>query len=78
MTKPFSIRELISRVRAHLRRAGMRAAEPSEDVLAGGPVELDVARHEVQVRGETVGFPPKEFELLETFLQGVGSSPATS
>jgi two-component system response regulator RegX3 len=72
VTKPFSIRELISRVRAHLRRAGMRAAEPSEDVLAGGPVELDVARHEVQVRGETVGFPPKEFELLETFLRRKG------
>ena len=72
VTKPFSIRELISRVRAHLRRAGMRSAEPADDVLSGGPVELDVARHEVQVRGETVGFPPKEFELLETFLRRKG------
>jgi two-component system, OmpR family, response regulator RegX3 len=72
VTKPFSIRELISRVRAHLRRAGMRSAEQADDVLFGGPVELDVARHEVQVRGETVGFPPKEFELLETFLRRKG------
>ena len=72
VTKPFSIRELISRVRAHLRRAGMRAAEPADDVLSGGPVELDVARHEVSVRGETIGFPPKEFELLETFLRRKG------
>jgi two-component system, OmpR family, response regulator RegX3 len=72
VTKPFSIRELISRVRAHLRRAGMRTAEPGDDVLSGGPVELDVTRHEVQVRGETVGFPPKEFELLETFLRRKG------
>ena len=72
VTKPFSIRELISRVRAHLRRAGMRTAEAADDVLSGGPVELDVARHEVQVRGETVGFPPKEFELLETFLRRKG------
>ena len=72
VTKPFSIRELISRVRAHLRRAGMRSAEPADDVLSGGPVELDVARHEVQVRGETVGFPPKEFELLEAFLRRKG------
>jgi two-component system response regulator RegX3 len=72
VTKPFSIRELISRVRAHLRRAGMRSAESADDVLSGGPVELDVARHEVQVRGETVGFPPKEFELLETFLRRKG------
>ncbi len=37
VTKPFSVRELVSRVRAHLRRAGMHAAEPEEDVLSGGP-----------------------------------------
>jgi two-component system response regulator RegX3 len=72
VTKPFSVRELVSRVRAHLRRAGMRAAEPEEDVLSGGPVSLDVAKHEVLVRGETVGFPPKEFELLEAFLRRQG------
>ena len=72
VTKPFSIRELISRVRAHLRRAGIGAIERNDDVLSGGPVELDVARHEVQVRGETVGFPPKEFELLETLLRRKG------
>jgi two-component system, OmpR family, response regulator RegX3 len=72
VTKPFSVRELVSRVRAHLRRAGMRAAEPEEDVLNGGPVSLDVARHEVLIRGEAVGFPPKEFELLEAFLRRPG------
>jgi two-component system, OmpR family, response regulator RegX3 len=72
VTKPFSVRELVSRVRAHLRRAGMRAAEPEEDVLSGGPVSLDVAKHEVLIRGETVGFPPKEFELLEAFLRRQG------
>ncbi len=72
VTKPFSVRELVSRVRAHLRRAGMRAAQPEEDVLNGGPVSLDVAKHEVFVRGEAVGFPPKEFELLETFLRRPG------
>jgi two-component system, OmpR family, response regulator RegX3 len=72
VTKPFSVRELVSRVRAHLRRAGMHPAEPEEDVLNGGPVSLDVARHEVLVRGQTVGFPPKEFELLETFLRRPG------
>ena len=72
VTKPFSVRELVSRVRAHLRRAGMHADEPGEDVLNGGPVSLDVARHEVLVRGESVGFPPKEFELLEAFLRRPG------
>jgi two-component system, OmpR family, response regulator RegX3 len=72
VTKPFSVRELVSRVRAHLRRAGMREPEPVDDVLSGGPIELDVGRHEVTVRGESVGFPPKEFELLETFLRRQG------
>lgn len=71
VTKPFSVRELVSRVRAHLRRAGMHPAEP-EDVLTGGPVSLDIGRHEVLVRGQTVGFPPKEFELLEAFLRRQG------
>jgi two-component system, OmpR family, response regulator RegX3 len=70
VTKPFSVRELVSRVRAHLRRAGMRGEiGPAEDVLHGGPVEMDVGRHEVRVRGGDVAFPPKEFELLEAFLR---------
>jgi two-component system response regulator RegX3 len=73
VTKPFSMRELISRVRANLRR--VRMAEPAaspDDVLRGGPIELDVARHEARVRGEPVAFPPKEFELLETLLRRQG------
>jgi two-component system response regulator RegX3 len=69
VTKPFSMRELVSRVRAHLRRAKMPAPVPSvEGRLAGGPVEMDPERHEVFVRGETVQLTPKEFELLELFL----------
>jgi two-component system response regulator RegX3 len=72
VTKPFSMRELISRIRALLRRAGLGVELKPEDVLRGGPVELDAARHEVRVRGELVGFPPKEFELLETFLSRKG------
>jgi two-component system response regulator RegX3 len=73
VTKPFSMRELISRVRANLRRTGEPAAQPATvDVLEGGPVELDVARHEARVRGESVAFTPKEFELMETFLRRKG------
>jgi two-component system response regulator RegX3 len=72
VTKPFSVRELVSRVRALLRRAGMAAGEESEDVLEGGPVEMDVVRHEVRVGGGVIAFPPKEFELLETFLRRKG------
>jgi two-component system response regulator RegX3 len=73
VTKPFSMRELISRVRANLRRARMTIPEADGDeVLWGGPVELDVARHEARVGGEPVAFPPKEFELLETLLRRKG------
>ncbi len=41
-------------------------------MLAGGPVRMDVARHEVAVRGDSVSLPPKEFELLEAFLRRKG------
>ena len=72
VTKPFSVRELVSRVRANLRRAWPEAIRPTEEVLAGGPVRMDVARHEVTVRGEAVPMPPKEFELLESLLRRRG------
>jgi two-component system response regulator RegX3 len=74
VTKPFSTRELVSRVRAHLRRVrmGEEGPPPSEDVLLGGPVRMDVSRHEVSVLGEPTAFPPKEFELLEAFLRRKG------
>jgi two-component system response regulator RegX3 len=69
VTKPFSVRELVSRVRAHLRRAAMGTALPPDEILKGGPIEMDVARHQVLVSDELIAFPPKEFELLETFLR---------
>jgi len=72
VTKPFSIRELISRVRAHLRRARMLSPAPTDEQLAGGPVAMDVARHEVRVGDESVACPPKVFELLEAFLRRKG------
>lgn len=72
VTKPFSVRELISRVRAHLRRARMSSEVLADDVLTGGPVRMDVGRHEVHVDGRSVGFPPKEFELLELLLRRRG------
>jgi two-component system, OmpR family, response regulator RegX3 len=73
VTKPFSMRELLSRVRANLRRARMAAPdEIGDDILRGGPVELDVGRHEARVRGRAASFPPKEFELLETLLRRKG------
>ena len=73
VTKPFSMRELISRVRAHLRRTRMGTAPgDGHEVLRGGPVELDVGRHEARVRGDEVALPPKEFDLLEAFLRRPG------
>jgi two-component system, OmpR family, response regulator RegX3 len=77
VTKPFSMRELVSRVRAHLRRAEMARVHSPADIggdgrLVGGPVELDPASHEVWVRGGLVPFTPKEFELLELLLARKG------
>ncbi len=68
VTKPFSMRELVSRVRAALRRAYRPPRDPDTLVLEGGPVTMDIDRHEVRVDGELVGFRPKEFELLESLL----------
>jgi two-component system response regulator RegX3 len=72
VTKPFSVRELVSRVRANLRRSAMRAPVNLEDIVDGGTVRMDVGRHEVRVQGDLVAFPPKEFELLEAFLRRKG------
>jgi two-component system response regulator RegX3 len=74
LTKPFSMRELVARVSANLRRVAMAvpAQEQPEDILEGGPVRLDVFRHEATVRGQPVDFRPKEFELVSTFLRRMG------
>jgi two-component system response regulator RegX3 len=73
VTKPFSMRELVSRVRAHLRRAGMLdGASSTTRKLVGGPVELDPESHEALVNGQPVALTPKEFELLEGFLLAKG------
>ncbi len=71
VTKPFSSRELLARVRAVLRRHG----EPEDLVTAtieAGPVRMDVDRHVVTVRGEVVNMPLKEFDLLEFLVRNSG------
>jgi two-component system response regulator RegX3 len=73
ITKPFSMRELIARVRAVLRRSGV--ATPIDDrpvSLQVGPIEMDTDRHEVRVRGDVVELPPKEFALLEVMIRRAG------
>ncbi|MBO3085021.1 response regulator transcription factor [Cellulomonas fengjieae] len=81
VTKPYSSRELLARVRAVLRRreASVAAVGPApaadadaDELLVAGPVRMDVERHVVRVRGEVVGFPLKEFELLELLLRNAG------
>jgi two-component system response regulator RegX3 len=71
VTKPYSARELVARIRAVLRRQG--DAEPSsEGVLEAGPVRMDVERHTVSVDGASVALPLKEFDLLELLLRNAG------
>ncbi|MBA8827175.1 two-component system response regulator RegX3 [Saccharopolyspora lacisalsi] len=71
VTKPYSARELIARVRAVLRRGG-EAEEPQSQALEAGPVRMDVERHVVTVSGEEISLPLKEFDLLEYLLRNVG------
>ena len=71
VTKPFSHRELVARIRAVLRRHGSGAAEEGA-ALEAGPIRMDVDRHLVTVAGEPVQLPLKEFDLLELLLRNVG------
>ena len=73
VTKPYSARELIARIRAVLRRGG----EPDdsgvgEAVLESGPVRMDVERHVVSVDGRPIALPLKEFDLLEYLMRNKG------
>jgi two-component system response regulator RegX3 len=71
VTKPFSARELVARIRAVLRRRG-EPDEPGSAVLECGPVRMDVDRHVVTVDGDPKQLPLKEFELLEMLLRNAG------
>jgi two-component system response regulator RegX3 len=71
ITKPYSPRELVARIRAVLRR-GLGDAAPDTMTLEAGPVRMDVERHVVTVKGEEARLPLKEFELLEMFLRNPG------
>ncbi len=77
VTKPYSSRELLARIRAVLRRREPAArtaddAAVGDEVLELGTVRMDVDRHTVHVDGELVAFPLKEFELLEMLLRNAG------
>ncbi len=61
MTKPFSPKELVARVKAVLRRS---QGKPNEEVLRSGTIELDITKHELRLKGKPVEVTAKEFELL--------------
>jgi len=71
VTKPYSSRELIARVRAVLRRQGEEDLV-KDGILEAGPVRMDVERHKVSINGNDVAFPLKEFELLEFLVRNSG------
>jgi two-component system KDP operon response regulator KdpE len=68
VTKPFSIQELLARVRAHLRRAPERA----ESAISAGDFVIDAAAHSVEVMGKPLHLTPKEFELLVHLARHAG------
>ena len=74
ITKPYSARELIARIRAVLRRGGVVADDDDAaiGVLEVGPVRMDVQRHTVTASGVDVTLPLKEFDLLEYLLRNAG------
>lgn len=72
VTKPYSSRELLARIRAVLRRGSGSTDDDFDDVLEAGGVRVDVDRHVVTVRGEEMQLPLKEFELLEMLVRNAG------
>ena len=71
VTKPFSTRELLARIKAVLRRGGEFETD-SVGAVEGGPIRMDVERHTLSVNGGAVAMPLKEFELLEFLMRNSG------
>ena len=72
VTKPYSARELIARIRAVLRRGGDDDSEIGDGLLESVPVRMDVERHVVSVGGDPIMLPLKEFDLLEYLMRNSG------
>jgi two-component system response regulator RegX3 len=70
ITKPYSTRELLARMKAVLRR-GAEPTQLESGILKAGPVVMDLDRHTVTVSGEQIQMPLKEFELLELLIENV-------
>lgn len=72
VTKPYSSRELVARIRAVLRRNSGEGIDSDPGVMTVGPVRMDVERHQVSVNGIPTSLPLKEFELLEFLMRNAG------
>ncbi len=72
VTKPFSMRELVARVRAVLRRPHDVEPDEGAGIITAGPVRIDIDRHLVTVHGSAVAMPLKEFDLLEFLVRNAG------
>ncbi|HLH62587.1 MAG TPA: response regulator transcription factor [Ktedonobacteraceae bacterium] len=72
LTKPFSPRELVARVRVVLRRSSQQADDLPEEELTIGPFRVDFRAHEVRLHGRLIDLTPKEFKILETLMREPG------
>ena len=72
LTKPFSPRELIARVRVVLRRSSQQVDDLPSEELSIGPFMVDFRSHEVRLHGKLVDLTPKEFKILETLMREPG------
>lgn len=68
VTKPFGMMELVSRIKAVLRRSGA-AKKKAEDIIVSGSLEINTKKHEVKADGEEVGLTLKEYELLKRLME---------
>jgi len=78
MTKPFSMREFMARVRAMLRRTKMVETPTGPALIKMGDLDIDIARHRVSLTGEVLELSPKEFDLLAFLLKIKGWYSAAS
>jgi two-component system response regulator RegX3 len=72
VTKPYSSRELIARIKAVLRRGSNEDIAPENGILTAAGIRLDVGKHQVTVNGTLISLPLKEFELLEFLMRNSG------
>jgi DNA-binding response OmpR family regulator len=72
VTKPFSLVEIIARVKARLRRQEVDAGEPRDEVITIGDISIDRSRQRLTVRGQVVALAPKEFRLLYVLMENRG------